>query len=66
MQARWGTPLAVGATLGNLLEELVLAPEVYKKLVGMQMLVEGLAMGAFATLHSRTERPAAAPHWCSS
>jgi hypothetical protein len=45
VQARWGTPLGVGPTLGNLLEELVLAPEVYKKLVGMQMLVEGLAMG---------------------
>ncbi len=26
------------------------SPEVYKKIVGMQMLVEGLAMGAFATL----------------
>ena len=37
--------------------ELVLAPEVYKKLVGMQMLIEGLAMGAFATLHSRTHDP---------
>jgi hypothetical protein len=57
VQARWGTPLAVGPTLGNLLNELVLAPEVYKKLVGMQMLVEGLAMGAFATLHSLTEDP---------
>ena len=45
----------------NLLNEIVLAPEVYKKIVGMQMLVEGLAMGAFATLHSRHERPAAAP-----
>ena len=41
--------------------ELVLAPEVYKKLVGMQMLIEGLAMGAFATVHSRTQRSAAAP-----
>ena len=58
---RWGTPLACGTTLANLMNELVLAPEVYKKLVGMQMLIEGLAMGAFATLHSRTERPAAAP-----
>ena len=57
VQARWGTPLAVGPTLGNLLNELVLAPEVYKKLVGMQMLVEGLAMGAFATIHSLTEDP---------
>jgi len=57
VQARWGTPLAVGPTLGNLLNELVLAPEVYKKLVGMQMLVEGLAMGAFATIHSLTDDP---------
>ncbi|HTO53357.1 MAG TPA: ferritin-like domain-containing protein [Myxococcota bacterium] len=57
VQSRWGTPLAVGKTLGSLLNELVLAPEVYKKLVGMQMLVEGLAMGAFATLHSMTEDP---------
>ncbi len=57
VQARWGTPLPVGNTLGSLLNELVLAPEVYKKLVGMQMLVEGLAMGAFATIHSLTEDP---------
>jgi hypothetical protein len=35
----------------------VSAGEVYKKLVGMQMLVEGLAMGAFATLHSKTHDP---------
>ena len=33
------------------------APEVYKKLVGMQMLIEGLAMGAFATIHSQTRDP---------
>ena len=31
-----------------------LAPEVYKKIVGMQMLVEGLAMGAFATLYQKS------------
>lgn len=55
--ARWGTPLPVGKTLGDLMNELVLAPEVYKKLIGMQMLIEGLAMGAFATLHSKTNDP---------
>jgi hypothetical protein len=55
--ARWGTPLPVGQTLGDLMNELVLAPEVYKKLIGMQMLIEGLAMGAFATLHSKTRDP---------
>jgi len=54
---RWGTPLPVGRTLQTLMNELVLAPEVYKKLVGMQMLIEGLAMGAFATLHSKTHDP---------
>ena len=45
---RWGTPLRSGPTLAALLDEVVRAPEVYKKLIGMQMLVEGLAMGAFA------------------
>ena len=55
--ARWGTPLRSGPTLATLLDEVVRAPEVYKKLVGMQMLIEGLAMGAFATIHSRTRDP---------
>jgi hypothetical protein len=54
---RWGRPLPVGPTLGGLMHELVLAPEVYKKLVGMQMLIEGLAMGAFATIHTKTRDP---------
>lgn len=57
VRQRWGTPLPVGQTLGALMNELVLAPEVYKKLIGMQMLIEGLAMGAFATLHSKTRDP---------
>ena len=57
VQARWGKPLPVGPTLGTLLTELVLAPEVYKKIVGMQMLVEGLAMGAFATLYTKSRDP---------
>jgi hypothetical protein len=50
-------PLPVGDALGALLTELVHAQEVYKKLVGMQMLVEGLAMGAFASLHAHTLDP---------
>ena len=33
------------------------APEVYKKIVGMQMLVEGLAMGAFSTLYAKSNDP---------
>jgi len=55
--ARWGTPLRCGRTLASLLDEVVRAPEVYKKLVGMQMLIEGLAMGAFATLNLRSRDP---------
>jgi hypothetical protein len=57
IQKRWGTPIGCGATLASLMNEIVMAPEVYKKLVGMQMLIEGLAMGAFATLHSKTQDP---------
>ena len=57
VHARWGTPLAVGPTLGSLLTEMVNAPEVYKKIVGMQMLVEGLAMGAFATMYNKARDP---------
>lgn len=57
IKARWGTPLPCGETLKNLLTEMVLAPEVYKKIVGMQMLVEGLAMGAFATLYQKSKDP---------
>jgi hypothetical protein len=54
---RWGTPLRAGKTLSTLMQEIVAAPEVYKKLIGMQMLVEGLAMGAFATLNLRSRDP---------
>ena len=54
---RWGTPLQSGATLRGLLNEIVKSGAVYKKLVGMQMLVEGLAMGAFATIHRETNDP---------
>jgi para-aminobenzoate N-oxygenase AurF len=57
IKQRWGTPLPCGATLQNMLTEIVGAPEVYKKIVGMQMLVEGLAMGAFATLYQKAQDP---------
>lgn len=48
--ARWGKPMKVGPALGNLLNELVSSKLVWKKVVGMQMMVEGLAMGAFASM----------------
>jgi 1,2-phenylacetyl-CoA epoxidase catalytic subunit len=58
MIARYGgTALPPGDTLGALLTTLVTTDVVYKKIVGMQMLVEGLAMGAFATLHTKSNDP---------
>jgi hypothetical protein len=55
--ARWGEPLPVGMTIRTVLADLVSTPEVYKKIVGMQMLIEGIAMGAFATLNAKTNDP---------
>jgi len=57
IHARWGKPVRVGPALGDLLNELVGSPLVWKKLVGMQMLVEGLAMGAFATFYKEARDP---------
>ncbi len=54
---RWGTPLESGSTIRNLLNEIVKSGAVYKKLIGMQMLIEGLAMGAFATIQRETHDP---------
>ena len=55
--ARWGTPYPVGVVLGEFLDDIVKSPIVYKKLIGMQMLLEGLAMGAFAGIHAHTNDP---------
>ena len=57
ISTRWGTPLEAGPTLRNLLSEIVISPLVYKKIIGMQMLVEGLAMGAFATIQKESNDP---------
>jgi hypothetical protein len=57
IKSRWGTPMPIGPALGELLTEMVGSPLVWKKLVGMQMLVEGLAMGAFATFYTHGRDP---------
>jgi len=57
-KARFGGDVfPVGDTVGRLLGELVSTPVVYKKVVGMQMLVEGVAMGAFTTLYKIANDP---------
>ena len=57
VQARWGKPKPCGVVLENLLCEIIATPLVWKKLVGMQMIVEGLAMGTFATFYAKTNDP---------
>ena len=59
IKARWGRPVECGPTLKALLIDIIGSPEVYKKIIGMQMLVEGLAMGAFATVFNKTNDPLA-------
>ena len=57
IKARWGRPVECGPTLKALLVDIIGSPEVYKKIIGMQMLVEGLAMGAFATFFRVSNDP---------
>jgi hypothetical protein len=57
IKARWGRPVECGPILKTLLTDIIHSPEVYKKIIGMQMLVEGLAMGAFATFFNNINDP---------
>ena len=59
IKARWGRPVECGPTLKALLVDIIGSPEVYKKIIGMQMLVEGLAMGAFANGYKHNRDPLA-------
>ena len=57
IESRWGSPYKVGPTLGRVADDIVSSDVVYKKIVGMQMMIEGLAMGAFAIAHEDTNDP---------
>jgi hypothetical protein len=59
VNSRWGRPTPCSEVLKTLLVEIIAAPEVYKKIVGMQLLVEGLAMGAFANGYRYNRDPLA-------
>jgi hypothetical protein len=54
---RWETPLPASTVFLDLLERMVTAPELYRKIIGMQVLLEGLAMGFMAALHRRSNDP---------
>ena len=57
VQARWGKPMPSGPALRDLLTEMVNSQLAWKKIVGMQLLVEGLAMGAFASFYQYAHDP---------
>ena len=57
IKARWGRPIECSKVLQDLLVDIIASPEVYKKIIGMPMLVEGLAMGAFATFYQKLNDP---------
>ena len=57
IRARWGEPLPAGLTLARILDGIVRSNTLYKKIVGMQMLVEGLALGAFTYFHGHARDP---------
>ena len=50
VKSRWGRPRPCGTVLKALLVDIISAPEVYKKIIAMQVLVEGPDRGAFATV----------------
>jgi len=57
IEARWGAPTPCSDTLARVLDDVVTTDVVYKKIVGMQMLIEGLAMGAFAMIFADARDP---------
>ena len=59
IKARWGTPRPVAPSLKALLTEIIGAPEVYKKIIGMQLVGEGMAMSAYSTSYIHNRDPLA-------
>ena len=57
IHSRWEKPAPCGVVLEELLVEIVASPLVWKKLVGMQMVLEGLAMGTFALFYQNANDP---------
>ncbi|MEQ1890370.1 MAG: ferritin-like domain-containing protein [Alphaproteobacteria bacterium] len=55
--SRFGYIRPAGGEVRRLLTELVMTPIVWKKLVGMQMVLEGIAMGSFASIFRNTQDP---------
>ena len=57
IEARWDGPVPCPTELKALYTELILAPEVYKKIVGLHMLFESVGLSAYAILHDGARDP---------
>lgn len=57
IQARWGAPQPVNPVFEQLLTAIVTADKIHRKIIGMQVLVEGLAMGFMAQLYKKSNDP---------
>lgn len=58
IKARWGRPAPCLPALRAFLGEIIQSPDVAKKIIGMQVMVEGLAMGTLASLYRDLQDPA--------
>jgi rubrerythrin len=54
IHSRWGEPYPVGEAFGRFLCDLINSAESDRKLVGLSLLIEGFAMGAFSNIHAHT------------
>ncbi len=57
IKARWGKPATMDPFLLTLINEMVYTPLVWKKIVGLQMVLEGLAMGLFSNFYQFSQDP---------
>lgn len=57
IDTRWGLPAHAGGPITKLMTNLVTTDEVYQKIIGMQIMIEGLALGVFTTMLPATADP---------
>lgn len=57
IRGHWGKPTPMDPFLLGLITEMVYSPQVWKKIVGLQMVLEGIAMGLFSNFYQFANDP---------
>jgi hypothetical protein len=57
IHARWGTPMQVSPVFSRLMQTVIGSREIYRRLIGIQVLLEGLAMGLMGTFYRKAQDP---------